>query len=531
MHATPKITAAGARNAAGYTTTVAPGSRFVLAGTAIGPEEAVTNETYPLQTQLGGVSVRVTVEGTTVDAWVLSAKSQSVIALLPSSVPAGAGTVTLTFNEESVETSIQVAPRAAALFATGTFGSGQASAITTDGTPVALNAAARPGQSLRLRATGFGAAPQGSDEGGAAVTQDFDASEFEVRVGNEVATVLSAKRSETAGVDELVIEIPATAMEGCFVPVALKSAGRWSNFVTLPVAANSATCSSSRFSTAGLEQIYANGEGRIGSVELQRVGISAEQAEVVTDTISGSFEKVKSDDLAFLTAANYDLPAGACTVFRFEDLGNDDDGGDGGEMIPVQGPVSTPLAAGRLKLNGPKGLKDLGDVTGAFSVELGSGLNISLPPGVPSLPSNLYLEPGAYTLTGEGGEDVGPFTTEVQFNPAQWSNGGSIRGVDRAANLRLTWTGGAANDIVMAIGGSASESQKVYAGFYCVAKASAAELTVPSYILENLPASEDDSAGLLSLMSVSGSKTFDARGLDLGLISTSRMTSRTVRYQ
>jgi hypothetical protein len=299
------------------------------------------------------------------------------------------------------------------------------------------------------------------------------------------------------------------------------------------VAANGAACTSSRISAADLDRILAKGEARVGTVSMQRMAVNAEQAEVVTDSIGGSFFKFNSaDDLAgSVNAENADIPMGACLVFRSENLIFDGEGE--GDPLPDGGffGSATPLHAGILNLNGPKGARNLGDVRGTFAKELGQGFNIQLPPGVPPLPSNLYLENGAYTLTGQGGEDVGAFSAQVQFNPAQWTNGEQNQNVVRSAGLRLTWTGGNPNDLVMAMGSSTSQEEKVSGTFVCVARASAQQINVPAYILENLPATGSQDTSILGLMSSAEPKPFTAPGLDLATIGASRMSLRQVTYR
>jgi uncharacterized protein (TIGR03437 family) len=528
LSAAPKITAKGARNAASYASpstpggTVAQGSRFVLVGKELGPAEAVSNEAYPLSTELGGVSVKVTVGDSTVDALVLVASATKVEALLPSTVATGKGTVTLSFNGETVETAIEVSARSLGFFANGMHGSGQVIAIS-DTTPVTLAASARPGQTIRLRATGLG--PVQADEASAPTPQTFEASEIEVRVGDKTATVTAAARTEVPGIDEISIEVPA-GVEGCFVPVAAKLADKWTNFVSLPIAANSATCSTTRLSSSDLDRILANSEGGIirwGDVTLNRTAIGLDGVgESVVDTASGSFQKFTLDYFSGSTTYG-DLPFNSCTIFNFDDAFDIDQ--------PMELPSNViDLAAGRLSVNGPKGTKSLGNVKGSFSVELGKGINIALPPGIPPLPSNLYLESGAYTITGEGGDDVGPFSVQVQLNPVTWTNSNSIGPVNRGSDLKATWTGGGANDYVMLTGTSSSDSPRWLGSFVCVARASAREINVPSYILQNLPPTQDG-AGFLSLFSFSEPKTFTARGLDFGAVTTSRMVGKQVQYQ
>src|SRR5215831_13258716 len=63
---------------------IAQGSIFVVTGPGVGPDEAVT-ATFPLPTSdgLGGVNIKVSVGGSSVDAIMVYAKSNEVAAILP----------------------------------------------------------------------------------------------------------------------------------------------------------------------------------------------------------------------------------------------------------------------------------------------------------------------------------------------------------------------------------------------------------------------------------------------------------------
>jgi uncharacterized protein (TIGR03437 family) len=526
--AAPKLSTGGARNGASFASTtalnggVAQGSRFVLVGKALGPADSASNEAYPLSTELGGVGVKVTVGTTTVDAWVLSVSASRVVALLPSTTPVGKGKVRLTFNGESTEGDIEVVSRAVGLYTGGGTGTGQAIANAADGgAALVLSASARPGQQIKLRATGLGAVE--GDEASGPTARTFDAGELEVRIGDTIGTISAAVRTEIPGIDELTVEVP-TGVTGCFTPVVVRSGLRYSNFVTVPVAANGGFCSSNLVSSGTIESAAGtNGEIRIGSISLTRIAIGLEQGEFVTDGAAGVFQKYKVEDYGISTTAQTELALNSCMVFSSEFVEE--------ELPEVPFNPSIDLAAGVLTVNGPKGSKNLGNVKGTFSVELGSGINIVLPPGVPNipgLPSNLYLDPGNYTITGAGGADVGAFNVQVQLNPVDWTNPNVATSIDRSQPLTLTWTGGRPNDYVMAIGTSSSRTTN--ATFVCIARAPELKITVGTHILQNLPASTLEGS-ILGVFSISEPKSFTASGLDAGSVVFSRMAARQAVYR
>lgn len=101
--ATPVIAPNGIVNAASYRPSAvfnggtAAGSIFVIFGTGLGPTTLVQG-TYPLQTQLGGTSVTITLAGATFKAPMLYTSATQVAAILPSSTPAGDGTLVVSYT-------------------------------------------------------------------------------------------------------------------------------------------------------------------------------------------------------------------------------------------------------------------------------------------------------------------------------------------------------------------------------------------------------------------------------------------------
>src|ERR1035438_9796877 len=99
-HAQPMITG-GPVNAASYAiaglpnANIAQGSMFILFGQNLGPAAQANASSFPLPTNLGGTSIVATVGGTAVNAIMLYSNNAQVAAILPSSTPIGAGTLTL----------------------------------------------------------------------------------------------------------------------------------------------------------------------------------------------------------------------------------------------------------------------------------------------------------------------------------------------------------------------------------------------------------------------------------------------------
>src|SRR5216684_6529386 len=84
---------------------------------------------------------------------------------------------------------------------------------------------------------------------------------------------------------------------------------------------------------------------------------------------------------------------------------------------PPTGLVTTPLDAGPvINLSGPNGNKQIPQMKGFYSLQVGGGISIPTPFPIPGLPPVLppYLDPGTYTVdNGDGGADVGSFTATL----------------------------------------------------------------------------------------------------------------------
>ena len=105
------------------------------------------------------------------------------------------------------------------------------------------------------------------------------------------------------------------------------------------------------------------------------------------------------------------------------------------------------------------------------------------------------VPPGVYTITGTGGNDVGPFTAVLNITDSLvWTNKAAIGTIDRTRPLTLTWTGAAASAYVL-IGGFSHNSGDG-ALFTCVEEGRKGTFTIPSFVLSALPPSVGASANL-----------------------------------
>jgi hypothetical protein len=119
---------------------------------------------------------------------------------------------------------------------------------------------------------------------------------------------------------------------------------------------------------------------------------------------------------------------------------------------------------------------------------------------------------GTYVFSWTGGKDVAASTATVTLpNPLlNWTNESTASPVNRSQGAQVTWTGGAPGTFVFISGSSSSGG--VSGSFTCYAPQSALQFTVPSYVLDTLPAG----TGSLSVENITQYTRFTATGLDYG---------------
>jgi uncharacterized protein (TIGR03437 family) len=537
--AQPSVPTGGALNSASYAyvglpnSGIAQGSIFVVFGTNIGPATLQKVQAFPLQKTLGGTSIQVTVNGTTVDALPLYTSSTQVAAILPSSAPAGSGTMTLTYNSSAAPPiDVQVVANSLGIYTLNQKGSGPGIITDANYQVFSLTSSAQPGQTIILWATGLG--PVSGDEAAKPLPGDMPSVPLKVYVGNQEATVTYRGRSGCcAGLDQIVFVVPS-GVQGCRVPVALQIGSTVSNFVSMPIAPNGAACSDPVSNAPALDMVSLQTKGTVsmGMLNLSRststmtLPIIGTQT-TTTDTGSGMFEKYDFTTFNELQNPLNINTFGACSVFTFR-----------GQTAGIVDPLKpTPLDAGpQITVTGPGGgTKQLQQDTtdkGMYSATLGSNQQ----------GGQLYLTAGNYTVTGPGGADVGPFSPTLTFaTPLTWTNA-DITNVVRSAGQQITWTGGDPNGTVsisgisMQIGTAPDGSDTVGAIFVCTAKVSDAQFNIPAAVLLSLPSSTSEVGGISvptgSLSVGSGTLgSFTATGIDYGIVSSSVSTSKSVNYQ
>lgn len=254
---------------------IAQGSLMAIFGTGLSGSNMVATS-FPLQTNMGGTSVRVTVGGTNVDAPMIYTTAGQIGAVLPSNTPTGTGTLTVTNNGQvSRAAEIRVVRSAFGIFTSNQQGSGPGAVqnvVSSSDQPInALTRPARPGQTVILWGTGLGPTSAAGDVG--AVPGDLPI-DVEVYVGGRRASVTYKGRSGCcSGIDQIFFVVPE-GVAGCYVPVVVKIGDIVSNFSTIAVApAGASVCSDpTGYGAQELQTAQNTGNLRVGTIS--RAGLT-----------------------------------------------------------------------------------------------------------------------------------------------------------------------------------------------------------------------------------------------------------------
>jgi uncharacterized protein (TIGR03437 family) len=509
---------------------IARGSLFTIYGSGIGPTTGVSATTYPVGTNLGGVTINVIQGSTQVSALPVYVSAGQVNALMPSNAPLGMASITVSFGgRASGVIPIRVVQNSLGLLTINGTGSGPGVVQNNmaDGT-VPVNTphiTATPGQAITIYATGLGpiTAPDNiaPPAGNLPVTVD-------AWVGGQVAKVLYSGRSPCcSGLDQIVLQIPLGAPTGCWVPVYIRTAGTTlSNAVTIAIDANGKPCSEP---VNTLASAFLSG-GKLGTLRLFR---SSTRMDLGVQAPVESANDIFQFDLAQSTGGDFSFsplfsqpPQGSCTVFLAT--------GDllsSGAPTPVN--VNRRLDAGAsFTLTGSGGAQTLTPFGTEHDISLGS-----FAPILPNFNNQLTLNAGQYTIAGTGGADVGKFSTVVNFPAAfTWTGRDTLSLVDRTQPLALAWTGVPTGQSLAILGASFDRPTNSSAMFYCAAPQNAAGFTVPAEIFSTLPATRPNilqSKGVIYLLTMTplNGVAFTVPGLDAAVAITGHMIGKTVRFQ
>jgi uncharacterized protein (TIGR03437 family) len=557
-------------NSASYGANVAQGSLFVVYGANVGPAKLVQANTLPLPAQLGGTSINVAFGTTTIACPMVYSSSGAAAAIMPSNVPAGQAKLSLTYNQQTSPFPFQVnvVPSAVGIYTLGSSGLGTGIFTGPDNLVKTFAATAKTGETITTWATGLG--PVGGPDN--MLPSSFPSfPDVEVFVGTQAANVLYAGRSGCCvALDQISFEVPAGVV-GCYVPVAVRSGGITSNFVSMPVSKGGGPCSDtaptvpvSIMNQAAAGQTVKAVALAAGPVSVLR-GLGFDVKPYLAQALSKLLRvKVSQEDAGKLLLAGQThnqrdlarammkyaaawkaLSPAAKTAVRAALSANQegavaDFGQFGmpavlsealGGLFPSQGTCTTLMGI------------DTGR-TSASGLDAGSSLTISGPAGAWTLtssragqyqtlfgttPMGPNLPAGTYTISGTGGHDVNAFSATLNVGVSVlWTNKSAISTVDRGQPLTVTWSGGPEGGYVM-LGGYVDSDTVGLVGFVCTEAASAGSFTIPSFMLATLPAAASGGGMFISPHPLSRQVTIP--GIDLAYFMDGSSDAKSLVYQ
>lgn len=493
--------------------TVAQGAIFIVKGSNLS-DFTTGLQDVPLQTDLQGVRMVVTVSGVTTFAPMYYVLPQQLAGILPSASPTGAGTLVIRNNgKNSVPVAINVIRSGFGVLTVSGTGSGAARVQNASRAYQELlsTRSANPGDFLVFYGSGLG--PVTGDETRLQVQVDLTSIPTTVTIGGKAATVLYRGRTAFPGLDQINVQVPTldAATYGCSVPVVIQTNSVAANTTTIPVAQSGLDCTPAGTGSTiaptqqELDRWTAAGSLTRGILSLARntsysvadnlPGVPNGTTIRRTDAFEATFQRINPSRLGGAT-----LPSvGSCSVssaapttipFIVEAL-------DAGPSITVSGPGGVQTAT-------RDGLFYTARVNGS------------------------YLIPGRYTFSGSGGPAVSAFSGPLDVtSELVVSNPDDLKLIVRGAGLNVRWTGGDPAVPVQISGSSipigADGSQGTPVTFLCAASAADGRFTVPAAILSQLPATGSFS-GAGFAVPVRGSVTVTTSG------KGARLTASGVDY-
>jgi uncharacterized protein (TIGR03437 family) len=544
--ATAQMTITNVFNAASRVVngSLAQGALLAITGRGVGTSD-IQQATFPLPTTagLGGVTVQISAGGGTYDGILVYTRPNEVGAILPSAVPAGPATLTVNNNGATASKSINVIDAAFGIF-TQRYGIAAGPAIAfnanADGSVTANSTtqSVMPGGDVIINGTGLGAIP--SDETQSGVT-DVPATSIKIFVGIKAAAVVSAGRGACcdgldpayqvpqgiAAWDVVRFTVPEGAT-GCYIPVTVQIGKTISNLATISIDPGGACKPTATGLPVELADKLSGQTGMsTGAVGLGRAtGISVNNRGVVVTNKNdgGSAAFVRYPDVpALAIPVETAYPTNICSI-------NGWPGANGPGSADVNGnPVAlTPLKAVGLDAGTPIVVK--GGNGSRNIVKQTVGQFFDYPSA--NFGDNFY-DPGHYTVTdAAGGKDVGAFSAAIDVPAAHliWTNIPDVtKPLDRSQDLVIKWTGGIPGTQVTV--GGAGVSNGINAAFQCAAPVEAGEITIPSWVLMQIPptASSPIRGGLSVLNSTRS--LFTATGLDAGILTYTESYHLSLQYQ
>jgi uncharacterized protein (TIGR03437 family) len=414
---------------------------------------------------------------------ILSIDSDSVVTLIPRSVPLGPAEVQAFFEGASVGAEdVTIVPTRFGLFLDGIVA--RAQNIAPDGMAESnsLTHPARPNGLLTLSGTGLGTAT---------------ASAVSVLIGGRPTLVTYAgPQGSSPGVDQINVRIPddPTIPDGCYIAVEVIVAGAPSGYATISYGRGSAeTCQH----PLGLSLTQIQTLDRGGTVRVASAGARSSNSSYSTFYDRHDFAYLEFDTLDARSAAYFSQPAQMADSSFLGCTGTDFFKGYlGGTAFAASPGVPTRTLVHQgdfLTLTGPDGR--------ALQVRIGSngggGIDTDAPPDADSLdalPDSFFI-PGTWKLDRMAGRGVTPFTVSFGMPPViHVTNAPALDTLDHLHDVTVQWnpTGLAENQVVSVMLIPLDFDSPV--PFWCIVPARSGSVTIPAALLPQPSATPDPTA-------------------------------------
>ena len=507
---------------------IAQGSIFILYGSGIGPAALLQQGFSPaLNRNLGGVSVKITVAGTTTEAIPYYVSAGQIAAILPSATPVGTGVMTVAYNGQTSATfPLTFVQSALGLLTLGGNGLGNAAVYDLNYNYITPTNAANPGQVVYFWGTGQG--PDPNDETRPiAAPQNLGNLPFECYNGTKPAPVNYHGRSTYPGLDQIAVEIPE-GISGCYASAYAKTGTFMSNFVSIPVAAEGRTCADWYSSAADVDRLLGSGktEVNLGWFYLVKFlsytpAVGGQPARMVTqDSATAQFlRNTPFDSSNWGSVGGFANPGCVVSTFRTQS--------------PFSAPILKRLDAGpAVTLTLPDGS------TRTLAKQQTSNFSFSATDATPGPPLFIPAAGGTFKFQAPGGADVGPAEATINAsNPMVWNEHTTITNVSRSQPLTVTWRGGTPGGFIVIQGASYSgASGEIFTAFGCTEKVEAGRYTVPRDVLASMVPSLvvpplNFPTGSLLVQHFTLPARFTATGLDQGSIVWETYSGTSVNFQ
>jgi len=479
----PSVWQGGVVNGASFRPANAPGGG-VAAGSIVSifgsnlANSTVTAGSVPLQTTLGGVTVRI--GGIAAPLFFVSAGQ--INAQVPWAVATGTSTLTVSNGAAtSTPVSVTVQDSSPGLFSQASDGRGPGAVLNyvperqayVTNTP---GATINPSGIVSIYGTGFGRVTSPPADGAAAgaATQTTIVTPV-VMIGGRQATIRSSGLAPNyVGLYQINAVIPTGTPEGCYLPVTVAFGSNVSNAVTIGVTNNRVDCNVATSGSTGLYIGGSFGYATFSKITTQTPFISSGLLPQPADRIDAFFRRYQTRTPTSL--ALYPPVGGGCNVwlFRADSAPNDT------SMTTDIGLNAGTLTLSRTGFSQALESKQVGE----YGYELGQ---------------NVIQASGVWTLAGSGGPDVGHFTVtqtlpSLLFTMRDFGTPGGSGMFSQSSPLNLSWSCPDAGDPVGVSLASFNAGTKLMGMAFCSFSCGNGTGQVGADVLKQLPLSSQAAA-------------------------------------